>query len=934
MAQTPNIFSGQLNVVVFPANNGDGTFSLQGTFSDPKGLYSASGVADTMYFWKGNNLYPIVSVDNISGSTLSLTVDDLYSSGFISTGVGFVIGSAANGLPGVPTTGDSNPSLATPPDYNAILNYIITQIGNGSNDVMDFDTTDTGLGIEVNVNGAVADTFPWHRKVSEAYYVSSKDGNNATGYRGYPLRPFADLDYVLPGKSKEPRYVKAYQGYYPVVSSINTSSFNKFDIEGTVELLPGSERRIIEALGGAGQVNYFKADSVISSGNDRAFLSEYGNDLIVDIDYGRFTMPPSGFADVFEVGGDLRVKAGGIDFNSAYLFISIFNDTLRKDIEFDIENLTRLSGGAPPSIGPGGVQAFGFYARDFTNSNLDSLTFFNADIGTVNYDSVEQSFHHHFVRLGRRASNYPIINSRINFNIGNFSSLGLTPNTLGTNYSYHTAKISGNYTLTGTIPLDRTILDSTDFNFKVGNMYHGVNSLVHFIGYNADNSTVTVDMENGQFQGGPIVTRSNSTLPLILEKNSWVHVICDDCTLKDSSLVADIATFAGGDNIDTTSGIKFSGTYRVMSPNLPAIFSEVDIHLDGRFYNDGVTEIIQSSQPITVYANCDWNPDNAPVGANVTVITPCDGFISAVGAPSGTVPTSNGSGGITWSTPSSPPSSSGDVYTPGLIIVAGATVAMQSPQNKEVMLVAAFGGNTTTRIPFNMANLNGGESFYIKTTVAPGSTGTIILDPADGNTIGGNIQYNDATLKDEVALPVGNHYIEVARVGGGWFILAGQLNDISGGGGSATNLTIGSCTGVTDGDVITYAENANGDVEAFVNGNFCSLVWEKKRPNPFIIENVSGSQPTHTPEPNQVVYIGAAGSGGLTYNFDLSNLDNTDKFYVKVMNAAGGNTVTFNCVSGNVLYYDTIQQSSFTVTDQYWGATFVKSGPYTMVLAP
>lgn len=136
-AQPAGIFSGQLNVQSFPTNNGDGTFTVAGTFNDPKGLYIPDSINASMAYWKGNSLYPIQTVDNVNGSNVTVTVLDTFNTGFISTGVGFIIGKAPNGLYGVPTTGDSDPSLATPTDYNAVLNYIISQIstGGGGEDV-------------------------------------------------------------------------------------------------------------------------------------------------------------------------------------------------------------------------------------------------------------------------------------------------------------------------------------------------------------------------------------------------------------------------------------------------------------------------------------------------------------------------------------------------------------------------------------------------------------------------------------------------------------------------------------------------------------------------------------------------------------------------------------------------------------------------------
>lgn len=133
-AQT-GLVSGELNVAILPTNNGNGTFSLSGNFTDPKGQYFASDVDAGMCLWKGNNYYLIDSA-SANGSTLTLNVEDTYNTGFLPTGI-YSVGEQTPrlGLPGVSTSGDSNSALASPPDYAAKFNYILQRIdqqaGNG-----------------------------------------------------------------------------------------------------------------------------------------------------------------------------------------------------------------------------------------------------------------------------------------------------------------------------------------------------------------------------------------------------------------------------------------------------------------------------------------------------------------------------------------------------------------------------------------------------------------------------------------------------------------------------------------------------------------------------------------------------------------------------------------------------------------------------------
>ncbi len=127
--QTPGLISGNLNVTVLPSALPGGKFQVSGTFSDPTGRYFASNVTAGMVFFKGNDFFLIDSVLSVSGSNLTVRVADTYSAGFIPTGVAQIVQVSSNlGIPGIAPTGDSNPSLATPPDHASLINYIIRQI--------------------------------------------------------------------------------------------------------------------------------------------------------------------------------------------------------------------------------------------------------------------------------------------------------------------------------------------------------------------------------------------------------------------------------------------------------------------------------------------------------------------------------------------------------------------------------------------------------------------------------------------------------------------------------------------------------------------------------------------------------------------------------------------------------------------------------------
>lgn len=154
MSQT-GLVSGNLNITSIPTNNGNGTFTVIGNFSDPKGQYFAADVTAEHIMWKGNNYFPI-EVASANGSELTLTVKDTFSIGFIPTGnaqIGQETGRLK--LPGVSTTGDSNPALATPADHSALFNFILQRIDAGIAGVYEGQFVSDTADVTAPVNGDV-----------------------------------------------------------------------------------------------------------------------------------------------------------------------------------------------------------------------------------------------------------------------------------------------------------------------------------------------------------------------------------------------------------------------------------------------------------------------------------------------------------------------------------------------------------------------------------------------------------------------------------------------------------------------------------------------------------------------------------------------------------------------------------------------------------
>lgn len=186
------LVSGEIVVSSIPANTGGGVFEVSGTFSDSKGLYFASDIVATLdtaslALWKGNSYYEVLTAV-ANGTLITLTVDDTYSTGFLPTGI-YSIGqeTARLKLPGVGTTGDSNPSLTTPPDYAAKLNYILRLIDQGVGEDQQLGTHDQTLtgerlidldtfGMSIDASGARPDSWLWswtdRQPLTQGWYVN------------------------------------------------------------------------------------------------------------------------------------------------------------------------------------------------------------------------------------------------------------------------------------------------------------------------------------------------------------------------------------------------------------------------------------------------------------------------------------------------------------------------------------------------------------------------------------------------------------------------------------------------------------------------------------------------------------------------------------------------------------------------------------------
>lgn len=133
-AQTPTLLAGNINITTFPVSLGGNKFQVVGTYSDITGKTFASDVTKGMWMLKNNDLFYIDSIYNVNGSILTYSVIDTFNIGIITSGTGAIVEVSDNfKIPGIPVTGDSNPSLIPPGDYSSLLNYIITKIDTALN---------------------------------------------------------------------------------------------------------------------------------------------------------------------------------------------------------------------------------------------------------------------------------------------------------------------------------------------------------------------------------------------------------------------------------------------------------------------------------------------------------------------------------------------------------------------------------------------------------------------------------------------------------------------------------------------------------------------------------------------------------------------------------------------------------------------------------
>jgi len=128
--------SGLIQVPSFPTNNGDGTFTMVGTFSDPTGLTFSGDIAPGFMVNQGNNFF-LVQSSSSNGATVTVAVEDTYGVGFMPSG-NYSVGELTENLqlPGIAPTGDSNASLATPPDQATKWNLILQRIDRRFDDLV------------------------------------------------------------------------------------------------------------------------------------------------------------------------------------------------------------------------------------------------------------------------------------------------------------------------------------------------------------------------------------------------------------------------------------------------------------------------------------------------------------------------------------------------------------------------------------------------------------------------------------------------------------------------------------------------------------------------------------------------------------------------------------------------------------------------------
>jgi hypothetical protein len=447
-------------------------------------------------------------------------------------------------------------------------------------------------------------------QLSDTYYIAPY-GSDVTGKIGKINKPFATFDQpYVDGK----KIIRALSGSYTTDSYVATGGYSNIDIDGNIYTTGG----LIETPYSNADtlaITFFEADSIVSV-YDGININATGNsELYFKTDYLKTTnaLDTGNYsAGFYPSGRKNTVDIGTYEMGSVHGFAWILSDTVKKYTDIDVDNLIVLNRGKQDD---GSQRLFWLYGRNFQSVNIDSLHEININIGNLNADSLEVYEGIVFSFSDSR------VTSDINYNakVGNLSYQSFR-DTLP--YSYNPSDFSSSSLNTrrfGIINLQSSLIEDSNLNFEFGNVKQkGFLSFAYFsTNFSLTNTKLNIDIENGDITKGQLIGNRLSPSTGGTLNDSEISFNCDNCIFRDTALIGQLTSFV----LNGTSKINISGRYVITEAGLPAIFSNVDLYLRNcTLENDGVTNIIESNVPITVYVSGAWNPTSAPVGDNVTIV--------------------------------------------------------------------------------------------------------------------------------------------------------------------------------------------------------------------------------------------------------------------------------------------------------------------------
>jgi hypothetical protein len=464
-------------------------------------------------------------------------------------------------------------------------------------------------------------------QVSDTYYVSTY-GNDSTAKQGFINLPYDNIKKAI--DSADGARVHMLEGKWLITATedsvenadiiLNTTSLN-LDVDNVDLVSDGdiivdydtsttiSDVRLFSSGIGENKVVKFKAPKlqILNKGSQviRAFNMEGNSKLYVDIDSFSIVKPQLGYSAAIFVGEESIVRLGTVKWGTQD-FYNIFNADrdVKKTHYLEIDDFQTLGvGGATNSADK---RAFLLSGRGSLSTGTDSI---NSNIILHNVDNDSMTLLQTFYRISE--SGRDINNSTFNLDIGNMTSrMKMEQDT----YSYNGFNL---FQYLGDFEFNRGTLRGSNVNINIDNYRTNVGAAFYFYGYTLDSTSFNINLGNAEFFNGPLLS-DRTTGTTNIRNNSVISVHCDNCEFRDNSILLDVrSTFV----VSSDSRLQFSGNYKVYGAGLPAIYSASDIYLNNcTLENDGVSNIIDSPVPITVYVSGAWNASNSPIGSNVTIV--------------------------------------------------------------------------------------------------------------------------------------------------------------------------------------------------------------------------------------------------------------------------------------------------------------------------